>query len=172
MRYDSLLSSFSLLTFDILFGYFIFAILFLLLFAESSDVDTGYNSSEPTTISWVHANATDSTFFLLLMHPDLAAPIEQLGMEIEQDDNETVTDFKQRFGEKRLWEMQINVTDLEELDLRCGGIARRHNMTRLSNETVNCMVQRCTFTLNAPEICPPDYKETDKTIFWIYFMLR
>ncbi|XP_058980577.1 uncharacterized protein LOC101900156 isoform X2 [Musca domestica] len=137
---------------------------------ESSDTDT--NSSIPTHFSWVHANATDSTFFLLLMHPDLAAPIEQLGMEIEQDDNETVTDFKQRFGEKRLWEMQINVTDLEELDLRCGGIARRHNMSHVSNETVNCMVQRCTFTLNAPEICPPDYKETDGTIFWIYFMLR
>ncbi|XP_073826978.1 uncharacterized protein isoform X2 [Musca autumnalis] len=137
---------------------------------ESLDVDT--NTSIPTHFSWVHANATDSTFFLLLMHPDLAAPIEQLGMEIEQDDNETVTDFKQRFGEKRLWQMQINVTDLEELDLRCGGVARRHNMSQVSNETVNCMVQRCTFTLNAPEICPPDYKETDKTIFWIYFMLR
>uniref|UniRef100_A0A1I8PID4 Major facilitator superfamily associated domain-containing protein n=1 Tax=Stomoxys calcitrans TaxID=35570 RepID=A0A1I8PID4_STOCA len=137
---------------------------------ESLDVDT--NATESTTFSWVHANATDSTFFMLLMHPDLAPPSEQLGMEIEPDDNETVTDIKQRFGEKRLWEMQINVTDLEELDLRCGGIARRHNMTHLSNETVNCMVQRCTFTLNAPEICPPDYKETDKMIFWIYFLLR
>ncbi|XP_065356882.1 uncharacterized protein LOC135951205 isoform X1 [Calliphora vicina] len=130
------------------------------------------NVTISTTYSWVHSNASDSTFFMLQMHPDLADPIEQLGMEIEQDDNETVTDFKQRFGEKRLWEMQINVTDLEDLDLRCGGIARRHNMSRVSNETVNCMVQRCTFTLNAPEICPPDYKETDDTIFWIYFMLR
>ncbi|XP_075153062.1 uncharacterized protein LOC142226759 isoform X2 [Haematobia irritans] len=137
---------------------------------ESLDVDT--NVTEPISFSWVHANATDSTFFMLLMHPDLAPPSEQLGMEIEQDDNETVTDIKQRFGEKRLWEMQINVTDLEELDLRCGGIARRHNMSHLSNETVNCMIQRCTFTLNAPEICPPDYKETDKMIFWIYFLLR
>uniref|UniRef100_A0ABK9NDY7 Major facilitator superfamily associated domain-containing protein n=1 Tax=Glossina morsitans morsitans TaxID=37546 RepID=A0ABK9NDY7_GLOMM len=130
------------------------------------------NDTIPTTVSWVHSNASDSTYFMLQMHPDLADPIEQLGMEIEQDDNETVTDFKQRFGERRLWDMQINVTDLEELDLRCGGIARRHNMSRLSNETVTCMVQRCEFTLNAPEICPPDYKETDDTIFWIYFLLR
>ncbi|KAL9926502.1 uncharacterized protein LOC119635374 isoform X2 [Glossina fuscipes] len=130
------------------------------------------NDTIPITVSWVHSNASDSTYFMLQMHPDLADPIEQLGMEIEQDDNETVTDFKQRFGERRLWDMQINVTDLEELDLRCGGIARRHNMSRLSNETVTCMVQRCEFTLNAPEICPPDYKETDDTIFWIYFLLR
>lgn len=123
--------------------------------------------------SWVHANATDSTHFWLEMHPDLADPIEQLGMEIEQDDNETVTDFKQRFGERHLWDLQVNVTDLEELDLRCGGIVRRHNMTPiLINETVNCIVQRCVFTLNAPDICPPDYKETDDTIFWIYFLLR
>lgn len=107
------------------------------------------------------------------MHPDLADPIEQLGMEIEQDDNETVTDFKQRFGERHLWDLHVNVTDLEELDLRCGGIVRRHNMTRvLVNETINCIVQRCVFTLNAPDICPPDYKETDDTIFWIYFLLR
>ncbi|KAM7354690.1 uncharacterized protein ACRADG_006261 isoform 1-T1 [Cochliomyia hominivorax] len=142
---------------------------------EQQDWNSSYDTDNvtiSTTYSWVHSNASDSTFFMLQMHPDLADPIEQLGMEIEQDDNETVTDFKQRFGEKRLWEMQINVTDLEELDLRCGGIARRHNMSRVSNETVTCMVQRCTFTLNAPEICPPDYKETDDTIFWIYFMLR
>uniref|UniRef100_A0A1A9WZP3 Major facilitator superfamily associated domain-containing protein n=1 Tax=Glossina brevipalpis TaxID=37001 RepID=A0A1A9WZP3_9MUSC len=136
---------------------------------ETVDIE---NDTIPTTVSWVHSNASDSTYFMLQMHPDLADPIEQLGMEIEQDDNETVTDFKQRFGERRLWDMQINVTDLEELDLRCGGIARRHNMSRVSNETVTCMVQRCEFTLNAPEICPPDYKETDDTIFWIYFLLR
>ncbi|XP_017493687.1 PREDICTED: uncharacterized protein LOC108381800 [Rhagoletis zephyria] len=109
---------------------------------------------------------------MLQMHPDLADPIEQLGMEIEPDDNETVTDFKQRFGEKRLWEMQINVTDLDELDLRCGGLVRRSNMSQLTNETVNCMVQRCIFTMNAPEICPPDYKESDDRVFWIYFLLR
>lgn len=122
--------------------------------------------------SWVHSDGSDTAYFMLQMHPDLADPIEQLGMEIEPDDNETVTDFKQRFGEKRLWEMQINVTDLDELDLRCGGLVRRSNMSQLTNETVSCMVQRCIFTMNAPEICPPDYKESDDRVFWIYFLLR
>lgn len=46
--------------------------------------------------------------FLLDMHPDLGEPIEQLGMEIAQDDNDTVTDFKQRFGEKLLWDSGNN----------------------------------------------------------------
>ncbi|XP_037957428.1 uncharacterized protein LOC119687242 [Teleopsis dalmanni] len=122
--------------------------------------------------SWVHSDNNDATFFMLEMHPDLADPIEQLGMEIESDDNETVTDFKKRFGEKLLVQMQINVTDLEELDIRCGGLVRRSNISHVSNETVRCMVQRCSFTMNAPEICPPDYKETDDTIFYIYFLLR
>lgn len=122
--------------------------------------------------SWVHSDGTDAAYFMLQMHPDLADPIEQLGMEIEPDDNETVTDFKQRFGEKRLWDMQINVTDLDELDLRCGGLVRRSNMSQLTNGTVSCMVQRCIFTMNAPEICPPDYKESDDRVFWIYFLLR
>uniref|UniRef100_A0A1B0GNF1 Major facilitator superfamily associated domain-containing protein n=1 Tax=Phlebotomus papatasi TaxID=29031 RepID=A0A1B0GNF1_PHLPP len=45
-----------------------------------------------------------SAFFLLDMHPDLGDPIEQLGMEVEQDDNDTITGFKQRFGEKLLWD--------------------------------------------------------------------
>jgi hypothetical protein len=53
------------------------------------------------------------------MHPDLGDPIEQLGIELE-DDNENHTDFIQRFGEKLLWEKGVNVTDLDEADLRCG----------------------------------------------------
>ncbi|XP_023166204.1 uncharacterized protein LOC111596284 isoform X3 [Drosophila hydei] len=109
---------------------------------------------------------------MLQMHPDLADPTEQLGMEIEQDDNETVTDIRQRFGEDRLVKMQINLTDMDDLDLRCGGLVRRTNMSYVNSGAVRCMMQRCTFTLNAPEICPPDYKETDDTIFWIYFLLR
>lgn len=130
------------------------------------------NESIYNAKSWVHSDGSDAAYFMLQMHPDLADPIEQLGMEIEPDDNETVTDFKQRFGEKRLWDMQINVTDLDELDLRCGGLVRRSNMSQLTNGTVSCMVQRCIFTMNAPEICPPDYKESDDRVFWIYFLLR
>ncbi|XP_023166202.1 uncharacterized protein LOC111596284 isoform X1 [Drosophila hydei] len=132
---------------------------------------TADSKSEPS-ISWVHSENADETYFMLQMHPDLADPTEQLGMEIEQDDNETVTDIRQRFGEDRLVKMQINLTDMDDLDLRCGGLVRRTNMSYVNSGAVRCMMQRCTFTLNAPEICPPDYKETDDTIFWIYFLLR
>ncbi|XP_062122143.1 LOW QUALITY PROTEIN: uncharacterized protein LOC133835959 [Drosophila sulfurigaster albostrigata] len=122
--------------------------------------------------SWVHSDNSDATYFMLQMHPDLADPTEQLGMEIEQDDNETVTDIRQRFGEDRLVKMQINLTDMDDLDLRCGGLVRRTNISYVNAGAVKCMMQRCTFTQHAPEICPPDYKETDDTIFWIYFLLR
>lgn len=53
------------------------------------------------------------------MHPDLGDPIEQLGIELE-DDDENRTDFIQRFGEKLLVEKGVNITQLGHLDLRCG----------------------------------------------------
>ncbi|XP_043657299.1 uncharacterized protein LOC122622701 isoform X2 [Drosophila teissieri] len=122
--------------------------------------------------SWVHSDNDDATYFMLQMHPDLADPTEQLGMEIEQDANETVTDILQRFGRDYLVRGNINLTDMDDLDLRCGGLVRRTNMTTIAAGAVECMMQRCTFTMNAPEICPPDYKETDEIIFWVYFLLR
>lgn len=132
------------------------------------------NSSQKKLLwsSWVHSENDDATYFMLQMHPDLADPTEQLGMEIEQDANETVTDILQRFGHDYLVRGNINLTDMDDLDLRCGGLVRRTNMTNIASGAVECMMQRCTFTLNAPEICPPDYKETDEIIFWVYFLLR
>ncbi|XP_058819554.1 uncharacterized protein LOC131682227 isoform X2 [Topomyia yanbarensis] len=133
--------------------------------------------SDESEESWVIAGSGDSAFFVLDMHPDLGEPIEQLGMEIEHDDNETVTDFKTRFGVKLLWKQGVNVTALEEEDLRCGGLVLSSNMTlnsnqRLSELAADCMVQRCHFRNNGPEICPPDYKESDDKVFWVYFGLR
>lgn len=133
--------------------------------------------SEESEESWVIAGSGDSAFFVLDMHPDLGEPIEQLGMEVEHDDNETVTDFKTRFGIQLLWKQGVNVTALEEEDLRCGGLVMSSNMSlninqRLSELAADCMVQRCRFRKNGPEICPPDYKESDDKIFWIYFGLR
>lgn len=148
------------------------------LFTVSTGTSNGNsnnnNNNKPAKVSssWVHSDNADATYFMLQMHPDLADPTEQLGMEIEQDDNETVTDIRQRFGVEKLAKMQINLTDMDELDLRCGGLVRRTNMSYMNSGAVKCLMQRCTFTLNAPEICPPDYKETDDTIFWIYFLLR
>ncbi|XP_022226548.2 uncharacterized protein LOC111076842 isoform X2 [Drosophila obscura] len=139
----------------------------------NSSTDTGGSQQQPVkSSSWVHSDNDDATYFMLQMHPDLADPTEQLGMEIEQDANETVTDILQRFGKERLVMGKINLTDMDDLDLRCGGLVRRSNISEMGPEAVKCMMQRCTFTMNAPEICPPDYKETDETIFWVYFLLR
>lgn len=115
--------------------------------------------------------------FRLDMHPYLGDPIEQLGIVVEQDDNETVTGIKQRFGEKMLWDRGVNVTALEKGDLRCGGLVLKSNMSgtndlRLDELAADCMVQECQFRQGGPEICPPDYIESDDTIFWIYFFLR
>jgi hypothetical protein len=125
--------------------------------------------------SWV-AGSGESVLFHLDMHPDLGDPIEQLGIEIEDANDDNVTDFKQRFGEKLLWEKGVNVTALEDEDLRCGGLVLRHNMTisaeRLKILAEDCMVQKCKFQSGGPEICPPDYKESDDKVFWLYFLLR
>lgn len=119
----------------------------------------------------------DSAFVYLNMHDDLGDPIEQLGIEIEQDDNDTITDFKKTFGEKLLKDNGVNVTELEEADLRCGGLVFNTNMSIFLNSSYNaraaeCMIQKCKFVKGGPEICPPDYKESDDTVFWIYFFLR
>lgn len=123
------------------------------------------------------ANEDDAAHFKLDMHPNLGDPIEQLGMEIEEDESENTTDYKTRFGEKLLWDNGVNVTALEESDLRCGGLVLVTNMSGSSNMRLNelaadCMVQECQFRHGGPEICPPDYMESDDRIFWIYFFLR
>lgn len=135
------------------------------------------NETDSSEESWVLGNSSDAAYFLLDMHPDLGEPIEQLGMEIEQDANDTVTDFKQRFGESLLWESGVNVTELEEEDLRCGGLVLHSNMSgtynlRLSEWAADCMVQKCQFRTGGPEACPPDYRKSDDSVFWIYFLLR
>lgn len=111
------------------------------------------------------------------MHEKLGERTEHLGIEVIQDDNETVTDFKQRFGEQLLWDSGVNVTALEEDDLRCGGLVLQSNMSgtynlRLSELAADCMVQQCQFRQGGPEICPPDYRESDDNVFWMYFGLR
>ncbi len=122
------------------------------------------------------AGSNESVFFRIDIHPDLGEPIEQLGIEIEDANDENVTDFKQRFGEKLLWLKGVNVTELEEADLRCGGLVLQHNITisqeRLKELAEDCMVQKCDFKSNGPEKCPPDYRDSDDKIFWIYFLLR
>ncbi|GBP13269.1 Major facilitator superfamily domain-containing protein 6 [Eumeta japonica] len=119
----------------------------------------------------------DVAFFLIEVHDDLGEPKEQLGMAMERDENGTVTDFRSRFGEKLLVASGVNLTALDKEDLRCGGMVQRHNMTKLSQQRLSewaadCMVQKCDFRKGGPDICPPDYKESDDKTFYIYFFLR
>ncbi|KAK6637376.1 hypothetical protein RUM44_007792 [Polyplax serrata] len=115
-------------------------------------------------------------FFYIGLHKNLGDPIEQLGIEIEpdEDENETVTDFRTRFGPELLTEAGVNVTALEEFDLRCGGLVLATNLTlvKLQELAADCMLQKCNFIEGGPELCPPDYKESDDKTFWIYFFLR
>ncbi|XP_028166617.1 uncharacterized protein LOC135085178 [Ostrinia nubilalis] len=119
----------------------------------------------------------DAAFFLIEVHDDLGEPKEQLGIEMERDEDDPVTDFRSRFGEKLLIAQGVNITALDKEDLRCGGLVMLHNMTKLSQQrleilSADCMVQKCDFRRGGPEICPPDYKESDDKTFYIYFFLR
>lgn len=139
--------------------------------AESEEVEGEYEGG------WVLANEDDAAHFKLDMHQNLGDPTKQLGMDVEEDESENITDYKSRFGEKLLWDNGVNVTALEENDLRCGGIVLKTNMSgksnmRLDELAADCMVQECQFRSGGPDICPPDYIESDDRIFWIYFFLR
>jgi hypothetical protein len=69
----------------------------------SNDMSTTVKAEEESEEeSWV-AGSGDWAAITLDMHPDLGEPPEQLGIEVEQDESDNVTDFKQRFGEKLLW---------------------------------------------------------------------
>ncbi|XP_030030821.2 uncharacterized protein LOC115447752 [Manduca sexta] len=119
----------------------------------------------------------DAAFFLIEVHDDLGEPKEQLGIEMERDEDDQVTDFRSRFGEKLLIAQGVNITALDKEDLRCGGLVMLHNMTKLSQQrleilSADCMVQKCDFRRGGPDICPPDYKESDDKTFYIYFFLR
>jgi hypothetical protein len=95
--------------------------------------------------------------FKLEMHPDLAEPIENLGIELDNDSEEEKEElelaleegsledqlgdvgsgsdkgssrFSGRFVDKLLEGLGINSTILDEEDLRCGGIVMSSNATK------------------------------------------
>lgn len=70
-----------------------------------------------------------------------------LGMEIEEDENEIVTDFHQHFDRELLLAAGINYTELMESDLRCGGFVMATNLTynTLKELAADCMLQICSF---------------------------
>lgn len=71
-------------------------------------------------------------------------------VNIFQDEDDPITDFRSRFGEKLLIAQGVNITALDKEDLRCGGLVMFHNMTKLSQQrlevlSADCMVQKCDF---------------------------
>lgn len=116
-----------------------------------------------------------ATSFTLDMHPNLGDPVETFGIEIEDENDEDVTDFKKRFRLGMLKRHGVDLGELETLDLRCGGIVGDANSTTkelLSNYTADCILQKCQFRAGGPEVCPPDYIPADPIIFWLYGGLR
>lgn len=84
------------------------------------------------------------------------------------------TYFLCRFSERMLWTAGVNVTGLEEEDLRCGGVALASNLSgpAIRRMATVCPLQKCSFRKGGPEECPPSYKESDDRTFYIYFVLR
>lgn len=70
-----------------------------------------------------------------------------MSIESDEDDNDTVTDFRTRFGAELLMKAGVNVTALEEFDLRCGGLVLATNLTfvKLKDLAADCMLQKCNF---------------------------
>ncbi|KAJ8926921.1 hypothetical protein NQ314_020773 [Rhamnusium bicolor] len=123
-----------------------------------------------------HLKKKRTTQFTLDMHPNLGDPVEQFGIELEStEEDDDVTDFKKRFRDGLLKRNGVDVKELEGKDLRCGGLVLQANTStkdRLTDYTSDCILQKCQFRSGGPEVCPPDYKETDDKTFWIYFVLR
>ncbi|XP_044256742.1 uncharacterized protein LOC123006376 [Tribolium madens] len=115
--------------------------------------------------------------FTLDMHPNLGEPIEQGGIDLESaEEDDNVIDFKKRFREKLLRRSGVNVSELEENDLRCGGVVSSANdmstQQRLRNYSTDCILQKCHFISGGPDVCPPEYEKSNDRIFWIYFTVR
>lgn len=116
---------------------------------------------------------SSSIYLTLEMYPDLGDPVEQIGIEMESiEDDNSVTRYTDRINERMLIKNGVNVTELDESDLRCGAKFISGNYSKLVNKRGTCILQKCKFIAGGPEVCPPDFKESDDTTFWTYFALR
>ncbi|KAG5899979.1 hypothetical protein JTB14_034548 [Gonioctena quinquepunctata] len=138
-------------------------------------VDAGDADDLPLRVIKKKGNDT-STAFTLDMHPNLGDPIEQFGIELESaEEGEDITSFKKRFRAGILKKNGVDMNELENNDLRCGGVILWPNISTkalLFNYTSDCIIQKCQFRSGGPEVCPPDFKEIDTTTFWLYFLVR
>ncbi|KAI8438140.1 hypothetical protein MSG28_010768 [Choristoneura fumiferana] len=142
-----------------------------------------FGEYKPVVITALILNAAFHHSLLLIPHQETpgvmpsAYVMRHPDTRSVEDENDTVTDFVTRFGEKLLIDQGVNITALDKEDLRCGGLVMFHNMTKLSLQRLeliskDCMVQKCDFRKGGPDICPPDYKESDDKTFYIYFFMR
>ncbi|XP_023026240.1 major facilitator superfamily domain-containing protein 6 [Leptinotarsa decemlineata] len=137
-------------------------------------VDLGDADDLPLRIVKKKGNDT-ATAFTLDMHPNLGNPIEQFGIELESaEDDADITSFNKRFRAGILKKNGVDIKELENKDLRCGGVIDLDMNTKklLSNATSDCIIQKCQFRSGGPEVCPPDFKEIDTRTFWLYFLVR
>ncbi|XP_050314309.1 uncharacterized protein LOC126748849 isoform X2 [Anthonomus grandis grandis] len=151
----------------------------LIVFSNGTEIhlDPG---EEDNLIFHLEKNKTkqnNSSFAITLdMHPNLGEPIESFGFELEQEEEDAdVMELSKRFSNRMLKRYGVETQELDKLDLRCGGIVYGANMVtknRLKEMSNDCILQKCQFRMNGPNVCPPDYKETDNKTFWIYFILR
>ncbi|XP_076261099.1 major facilitator superfamily domain-containing protein 6-like [Rhynchophorus ferrugineus] len=147
--------------------------------AYANGTETGVNPGEQDDLFFhIEKNNTRTNSSLAItldMHPNLGEPIEQFGFEVEEEEDEHVMDLSKRFSKGMLKRYGVLTQELDGLDLRCGGkVFASNDVTkqRLKFMANDCILQKCQFRQNGPEICPPDYKESDNQTFWIYFFLR
>ncbi|XP_049817223.1 uncharacterized protein LOC109608343 [Aethina tumida] len=122
-----------------------------------------------------HLGKNGARNFTLDMHPNLGDPIEQLGIEMETDDDDETMDIQKRFPEKMLRKFGVDFEELIAQDLRCGGLvdeSNDHTKKQLTKNSLDCIVQRCEFRSGGPERCPPSYVKATEQTFWLYFGLR
>nr|XP_022908220.1 uncharacterized protein LOC111419624 [Onthophagus taurus] len=102
------------------------------------------------------------------MYEGLRDPSFQMGMPVAVDQDNNTADYTKNFNETLLLKYGVNVTELYENDIRCGGII-------IENTEVfpgECIVHKCRFLEGGPDMCPPEFKESDDKTFWLYFGLR
>ncbi|XP_034239545.1 uncharacterized protein LOC117644314 [Thrips palmi] len=135
---------------------------------------TSTTSTPKSPVTDTPDEPSEPVYVIIEMHPDLMDPIEQLGMEMQPDENETVNDFTAHFSQRLMEDAGVNYTALLKEDLRCGGAVLATNLTykTLTELAADCMLQKCFFREGGPDMCPPDFQESDDRIFWIYFLLR
>ncbi|ENN74204.1 uncharacterized protein LOC109540938 [Dendroctonus ponderosae] len=152
-----------------------------LLIVSGNGSDIGIDPGEGDNLVFHLAkNNTKTNHYSLLitldMHPNLGEPIESFGFELEQEeDNENVMELSKRFNHKMLQRYGVQTQELDDLDLRCGGIVYGANLVtkqRLNVMSKDCILQKCQFRTNGPNVCPPDYKESDNNTKWLYFFVR